>query len=244
MMMNNKKVSDAIIEISKTLKLNRFREYKEYLKDNTSFEEMLHSLLLDELEIKENNKYKARIRNAAFPYIKTLDTYKFDEIRLPNLKQDTILKLSNCDFIKDKSNIIAVGNSGTGKTHIAIALGIEAIQKGYTVKFRRASDIVNQMSEAQNDKILSKFLKTLNTCDCLIVDELGFLSFDVQSANLLFQVFAYRYELKSTIVTSNLEFSKWIKILGNDETMASALVERLLFRSTVLNMNGKGYRIK
>jgi DNA replication protein DnaC len=127
---------------------------------------------------------------------------------------------------------------------LTIALAIEAICKGYTVKFKRASDLVNQMSEAQENKTLNKYLKSLNACEALIIDELGFLTYDIQSANLLFQVFASRYEIKSTIVTTNLEFSKWIKFLGNDEIMTSALVERLVDKSTVLNMNGKGYRIK
>jgi DNA replication protein DnaC len=140
--------------------------------------------------------------------------------------------------------VVAIGNCGTGKTHIGVALGIEAIHKGYTVRFKRASDLVNQLNEAVSDKNMSKYLKVLNTCDLLIVDELGYLTFDIQSANLLFQVFAARYEVKSTIVTTNLEFSKWIKFLGNDEDMTSALVERLIEKSTILNMNGKGYRFK
>ena len=114
---------------------------------------------------------------------------------------------------------------------------------GYTVKFKRASDIVNQMTEATSEKNLSKYIKYINSCDILFIDELGFLNFDVTGANLLFQIFAARYEVKSTIVTSNLEFSKWLTFLGENEHMASALIGRLVDQSAVLNMNGENYRL-
>lgn len=242
--MSKKDVEKSIVEMADNLNLKSFKEYKTYIVQGLSAEDIVHALLSDELGIKESNRYKSRMRNAGFPIIKRIDTYEFDEKRLPKLKKEVVLELATCEFIKNKTNVVAVGNCGTGKSHIGIALGIEAIHKGYTVKFRRASELVNQMSEAQDSKNLSKFLKTINACDLLIIDELGYLTFDIQSANLLFQVFAARYELKSTIVTTNLEFSKWIKFLGNDEDMTSALIERLLEKSTVLNMNGKGYRIK
>jgi DNA replication protein DnaC len=243
-MKNKKNIEANIIDLSKTLKLSCFCNYKEYIRDGVSTEDILLSILSDELELKENTRCKTRIKNAGFPVLKSLDTYIFDEKRLPNLKKDVIMELAKCEYIKNKSNIIAIGNCGTGKSHIAIALGIEAIYKGYIVKFRRVSDVVNQMSEARSNNDLSKYLKTLNSCDVLILDELGYISFDIESASLLFQVFAARYEVKSIIVTSNLQFSKWIPLLGNDEDMASALVERLVDNSTVLNMNGTGYRIK
>jgi len=131
-----------------------------------------------------------------------------------------------------------------GKTHLAIALGLEAIRRGFTVRFKRASDLVNQMSEAQNERQLSRYIKTLNTCHLLICDELGYLNFDLQGASLLFQVFAARYEVSSTMVTTNLEFSKWPAFLGNDLAMSTALVDRLIHRAVILNMNGKSYRLK
>lgn len=139
---------------------------------------------------------------------------------------------------------MAIGNSGTGKSHLVTALGIEAISKGYTVKFRRASDLVTQMTEAVSEKRLSQFIKNVNACDVLIVDELGYLSFDAAGANLLFQIFAARYETKSTIVTSNLEFSKWVTFLGKDEHMTAALIGRLIHLSIILNMNCEDYRLQ
>lgn len=153
------------------------------------------------------------------------------------------MELATCEFIKKKQNVIAVGNCGTGKSHLSIALGIEAITKGYTVKFRRASDLVTQMTEAVSEKHLSLFIKNVNACDVLIIDELGYLSFDAAGASLLFQIFAARYETKSTIVTSNLEFSKWVTFLGKNDHMTAALIGRLIHLSVILNMNGEDYRL-
>jgi len=235
---------DKIVSLAKALKLAAFSDYKAYLKDGSSTEEVLYNLLIAENAIKEQNKFKYRIKNAAFPIIKTLDTFVFDEGRLPDLKKETVMELASCDFIEKKQNVVAVGNCGTGKSHLAIALGIEAISKGYTVKFRRASDLVAQMTEAVSEKHLGKFIKNVNACDVLVVDELGYLSFDTAGASLLFQIFAARYETKSTIVTSNLEFSKWVTFLGNDEHMTAALIGRLIHQSVILNMNGQDYRLQ
>ena len=124
-----------------------------------------------------------------------------------------------------------------------IALGMEAIKNGYSVKFRVASNLVNELSEAKQCNRLTKYLKFINRCHLLIIDELGYLSFDLPSASLLFQVFAARYETKSTIITSNLEFSKWVTFLG-DPVMSAALIDRLIHKTAILNMNGESYRLK
>jgi DNA replication protein DnaC len=134
-------------------------------------------------------------------------------------------------------------NCDKGKTHLMSAIGMEAIRKGYSVRFRRACDLVTQLSEAKSEKHLSSMLNSLNKCQLLVLDELGYLTLDQKSSNLLFQVLAGRYEVRSTIVTSNLEFSKWPDFIG-DPIMATALVGRLVQRSTILNMNGECYRIK
>lgn len=240
---NEKTLTDNIVSISKALKLNAFVNFKEYIKKDLSVEEILHNILEAELSIKTENKYRYRIKNANFPVIKTLDTFEFDTERLPDLNKDTVMELASCNFVKSKRNVIALGNSGTGKSHLMTAVCLEAIAKGYTVKFRRASDLVNQMTEASNEKQLSQYIKNVNSCDILYVDELGYLSFDSVGASLLFQIFAARYETKSTIVTSNLDFSQWSEFLGKDKHMTSALIGRLVEHSTVLNMNGENYRI-
>jgi len=242
--MNESPKQEQIVALAKALKLSAFANYKEHMQGSRSTEEALVSLLTAENAIKEHNKYHYRIKNAAFPVLKTLDTFVFDEARLPELKRETVLELATCDFIEKKQNVVAVGNCGTGKSHLITALGMEAISKGYTVKFRRASDLVAQMTEAANEKQLSKFIKKINACHALIVDELGYLSFDAVGASLLFQIFAARYETKSTMVTSNLEFSKWVTFLGKDEHMTAALIGRLIHQSIILNMNGEDYRLK
>jgi DNA replication protein DnaC len=236
-------MNNEIVALARALKLNAFAEYRAYVKENSSVEEALYSLLAAENSIKEQNKYTYRMKNAAFPILKTLDTFVFDEKRLPELKKETVMELASCEFIEKKQNVVAVGNCGTGKSHLVTALGIEAISKGYTVKFRKASDLVAQMTEAVNERYLSKLIRKINACNVLIVDELGYLSFDAAGASLLFQIFAARYETKSTIVTSNLEFSKWVTFLGNDEHMTAALIGRLVHHSTILNMNGEDYRL-
>lgn len=235
-------MSENIVTMSKRLKLYAFEKYKDYTSGNISNEEALFNLLTAEEYIKNENRYKYRIKNAGFPVIKTLDTFEFDQKRLPDLNRDVVMELATCKFVEHKQNIVAVGNSGTGKSHLLTAICIEAITKGYTVKFRRASELVTQMTEAANEKSLTQYIKNVNACDILYIDELGFLSFDAAGASLLFQIFAARYETKSTLVTSNLEFSKWITFLGKDEQMTSALIGRLVYQSTVLNMNGENYR--
>ena len=235
---------NQIIALAKALKLPAFADYQAYVKDNFSIEEVLYSLLAAEHAIKEQNRYKYRMKNAAFPIIKTLDTFVFDKKSLPELKKETVMELATCGFIEKRQNVVALGNSGTGKSHLAVALGMEAIAKGYTVKFCRASELVAQLTEAVSEKQLGKVMKKVNACNVLILDELGYLSFDTAGANLLFQIFAARYETKSTIVTSNLEFSKWITFLGNDEHMTAALIGRLIHHSIILNMNGEDYRLR
>ena len=241
---DNSCMQDKIVALANTLKLSAFSDYKSCIANSSSTEEILYNLLYIENSVREQNRYKSRMKNAAFPVIKTLDTFVFDAERLPNLKKDTVMELASCKFIEKKQNVVALGNSGTGKTHLMIALGVEAISKGYTVKFRRASDLVSQMTEAVSERHLSKFIKNLNACDALIVDEIGYLSFDSSGANLLFQIFAARYETKSTLVTSNLEFSKWASFLGQEAYMTEALISRLVHLSSILNMNGDDYRLQ
>ena len=232
-----------MFRFSKKLNLNVVPDYKKHIKAESTFEENLLHLLRLENDLKDRDLIKRRIKQAGFPIQKTIDTFQFSNERLPFLIQEEVLEVMTCEFVQKHTNVVCIGNSGTGKTHIATAIGMEAIRRGYSVRFRRACDLVTQLSEAQSDKHLSGMLKSLNKCQLLVLDELGYLTFDQKSSNLLFQVLAGRYEVRSTIVTSNLEFSKWPDFIG-DPIMATALVDRLIHRSTILNMNGEGYRIK
>jgi len=240
---NNMPLPDAIVSIASDLKLQAFVQYRKYVKKDMTTEEALYDLLKLQKIITDDAKCRYRLKMAAIPVVKTLDTFVFDSARWPHLCKDTVMELAECKFVEDKRNIVAIGPSGTGKTHLATALCMEAITRGYSVKFKRASDMVNQMKEAANEKSLSGYIKKLNTCDILCIDELGYLPIEVADTSLLFQVIAARYEVKSTIVTSNLTFSRWLPMFGNDQNMTSALISRLIDRSTVLNMNGENYRL-
>ena len=233
--------SEQIVQLARMLRLPMLAKYKEYTKTGATFEEGLLQLLEIELSERERKSIERKMKNAGFPIIKTIDTWVPN--RLPNFDESNIAKLLTCDFIKEKRNCIAIGNSGTGKSHILIAIGVEAIRKGYTVKFKKAHQLVTEMSEAQDAKKLSKYLKALNTNQILLIDELGYLSFDTEGASLLFQVLAERYETKSTFITTNLEFSKWVDFLG-DPMLSTALIDRLAHKSTFLNMKGPSYRLE
>lgn len=235
--------SKQIKEIAKKLKLPILADYKNYLKSGIKLEEGLLILLQEQLEDKKLKSIERKIKNAKFPMLKTLDTFIFDNKRLPNLKEEQVRELAKSNYIEEKQNVIAIGNCGTGKSHLATALGLEAIEKGYNVYFRTASELVNQMSEAQEEKQLIKYLKKINKCQLLIVDELGYLSFDHKGASLLFQVLAERNEAKSTFITTNLKFSEWVDFLG-DPMIASAIIDRMAYKTIFLDMNGESFRLQ
>jgi DNA replication protein DnaC len=234
--------TEKIKTLAQKLKLPVLADYQEYIESGESLEEGLIVLLQHQLEEKQRKSIERRIKKAKFPLLKTLDTFQFDD-RLPYLKEKQVRELVSCEYIEEKRNVIAIGNSGTGKTHLITALGLKAIEKGYNVFFKRASELVIEMSEAKEEKQLGKYLKEINKCQALIIDELGYLSYDIQGASLLFQVFAERYETKSTLITTNLEFSKWMDFLG-DPTLATAIIDRLAHKTIFLNMNGDSFRLK
>jgi DNA replication protein DnaC len=135
------------------------------------------------------------------------------------------------------------GNSGTGKTHMAIAIGIQACEQNYRVAFRTAAALINEMAEAKNENRLSIYIKQFRKIDLLIVDELGYVTFDLNAAELLFQLLATRYETMSTIITSNLGFSDWVKVF-HDRTLTAAILDRITHHALILNMNGKSFRLR
>ena len=186
-------------------------------------------LRLLELELldRERRVVERRIRAARFPAVKSFDTFDFTAI--PSLNKMLVLELGRCEFITRRENIIALGNSGTGKTHVALALGLAACQKGFTVAFTTAASLVNQLMEARDDRRLLKLQRDLQAVKLLIVDELGYVPLSAIGAELLFEAFSQRYERGSTIITSNLPFEDWTSVLGS-ERLTGALLDRLPLR--------------
>ena len=230
----------------KTLRLPvMLSEYAKLSREAAEKDEGYESYLLklSELEVNQRgaNAIAARIKNAGFPVLKDLET--FDFTLTPQINKQKLLELARCEWIESKTNLCCVGNSGTGKTHLAVALGQAACRVGKRVKFYTAQALVNQLEEAQKDYRLERMLTALNKIDLLIVDELGYISFSRSGAELLFQVFADRYERGSILITSNLPFGEWGQIFQGDR-MTAALLDRLTHRCTIFEMNGESYRFR
>lgn len=200
-------------------------------------------LRLCELELldRERRATQRRIRQARFPVTKSLDS--FDFLAIPSLNKSLVLELARCEYITRKENVLALGNSGTGKTHIALSLGLAACQQGHSVRFTTAAALVHELMEARDEKRLLRYQKQLGKQELLIVDELGFVPLSKTGAELLFEVLSQRYERASTLVTSNLPFNEWTEILGS-ERLTGALLDRLTHHVHILEMNGNSYRLQ
>ena len=237
-------MDNAVIikNLAQSLKLSTFESYVEFVKPDMSVEEILIELMSQETVLRHDKLVKRRINDAGLPNGKTIDTFKFVP-SIPHLKKEHVEPLLSCQFIEDKVNCCALGGSGTGKTHLMSAIGRAAVQKGYTVKFIRVSELVTMLSEASNEKSLGKMMKKLLKVSLLALDELGYITLTMKKAQLLFDVIAKRGEMGCSIfVTSNFEFSRWKEFIG-DSVMTTALVGKLAGNSIVLNMNGEDYRL-
>ena len=199
-------------------------------------------LRLCELELLERERKgtERRIKQAAFPTNKTLDG--FDFTAAPSLNKKQLLELARCEWIDKKENLILLGNPGCGKTHLSIALGMTACQRGYKVAFYTATALVNALIEARNEKALLRLQAKLNRIPLLVVDELGYLPFSKTGAELLFEIFSQRYERGSVIVTTNLPFEEWTSILQS-ERLTGALLDRLTHRVHILPIEEGSYRL-
>jgi DNA replication protein DnaC len=220
------------------------REYdkvaREAARDGVDHPRYLLRLVELELIDRERRLVERRIRQAHFPATKSLDTFAFTAI--PSLNKMLVLELARCEYILRRENIIALGNSGTGKTHIALSLGLAACQKGFSVAFTTAAALVHQLMEARDERRLIKLQRDLLAVKLLIIDELGYVPLSPTGAELLFEVFSQRYEHGSTIVTSNLPFEEWTSVLGS-ERLTGALLDRLTHHVHILTMNGDSYRL-
>lgn len=230
----------------KTLKLPTFlREYEKVTRqcaaEGVDYIRFLLRLVELELLDRDRRTVERRIRAARFPAVKSLDS--FDFLAIPSLNKALVMELARCDYITRRENVIAVGNSGTGKTHIALGLGLAACQRGLPVAFTTAAALVHQLIEARDEKSLLRLQKQLTNCGLLIVDELGFVPLSKTGAELLFDLFSQRYERGSILVTSNLPFDEWTEVFGS-ERLTGALLDRLTHHVHILEMNGESYRLK
>lgn len=201
----------------------------------------LLELLQLEIDHREKSKRERLIKNAGFYSRKSFEDYRFDEVKLPTEVTPDYLKSTR--FIDEQKNLILYGNVGTGKTHLAIAAGMAACQRGLSVGFYRTANLVNQLADAKKTGKLSKLLNALKKFDLLICDEWGYVPMDREAAQLLFQVISDSYEQRSVILTTNLEFSRWVSIFY-DEQMTAAIIDRLVHHSYLLIYDGPSNRMR
>lgn len=229
----------------KSLKLPTFaREYEKVAAEcvRAQVDYPRYLLRLCELERidRDRRNMERRIRQARFPQTKSLDTFDFKAI--PSLNKSLVLELARCEWIERRENCIALGPAGTGKTHTALALGLAACQKNYSVLFVTAAALVHELMEARDERRLRALQKQLARINLLIVDELGYVPFTAVGAELLFEVISRRYENGATLVTSNLPFDEWTSVFGS-ERLTGALLDRLTHHVHILELNGESYRL-
>ena len=237
--------SEMIRLYARQLKIPAFADYEEILRQadpSADFGTLLLELMKAETASRQENQNKRRLKAAGFPYLKTMD--EFDCSQLNEAVSPLFLnELASCQFIRQRQNVVMIGNPGRGKTHLSIALGLKACSQGFNVLFKNAATLSTELCEARDNYRLGKLERTLAKADLLILDELSYLSFNRHQSELLFKVISDRSEKGSTIVTTNLPFSKWTDLFENT-TMVAALIDRLTFRSHVLDMNGESYQLK
>lgn len=194
-----------------------------------------------ELRIRCENREKRRLKEAKFPLLKPLETFEFEAV--PQLDKRLMRDLAAGDYLKDRRNVILMGKSGTGKTHLATALGIEACRQSKRVRFVTGYALANELIEARTEKELNRLLGRYARLDLLILDELGYVPFSKEGAELLFQILAERHERGSVIITSNLGFADWTQVFG-DPNMTAALLDRLTHRAHIIECRWESYRLK
>lgn len=237
---------EQIVEFSKVLKLPSIRQYldeqvKESVQKDASYEEFLALLLQKESDARQETAKSNRIRRAEFPYKKHLEDLRIEE--LPPDAQKKYKLLRTLDFINEGKNIILAGSPGTGKTHMGIGLGMKACVEGYKVWFTTVPLLINRLKECRAEKTLRTFQNRFEKYDLVIADEMGYISFDKEGAELLFTHLSLRAGQKSTIITTNLSFERWGEIF-QDPVMTAAMTDRLTHQAYIVNMNGPSYRMK
>jgi DNA replication protein DnaC len=245
-MSKTKERIEEILQYSKDLRLPIVRQcfqeqIKESIQKDASFEEFLALLLQKEWDSRQESAKYNRVRRAEFPYKKYLEDLSIYE--LPEDAQRKYKQLKTLDFIKEGRNVILAGSPGTGKSHTAIGLGIKACEEGYKVWFTTVPLLINQLKECRSEKTLRAFQNRFEKYDLVIADEMGYISFDKEGAELLFTHLSLRAGQKSTIITTNLSFERWEEIF-QDPVMTAAMIDRLTHQAYLVNMNGNSYRMK
>jgi DNA replication protein DnaC len=230
----------------KQLKLPSFlREFEKMAalcrQERADYQTYLLRLAEVELADRERRAAERRVKTARFPVLKTLDT--FDFAAQPSINEELVRELMRGDYLDRRENVLLIGNSGTGKTHLATALAFAACQQGRGVRFFSATGLVTQLLERREDRELERFLKQLDRSDLIVLDELGYVPFSKAGAELLFDVVGRAYERTSLMVTTNLPFEEWVEIMGS-ERLTGALLDRLTHRVHIIEANGPSYRME
>ena len=230
----------------KSLKLSTMiRNLQSHLRqakqNKLDYDEFLLNLTEDEVLVRKENGRKRRLREAKFPLLKPLETFNFDAA--PDLDARLIKELSSCEYVKRNRNIIFMGKSGAGKTHLATGLGMEACKQGVRTRFVTGCGLANELIEARDEKLLGRTVKRYAGYGLLIVDELGYVPFSTEGAQLIFQILAERHERKPVMITTNMGFGDWTQIFG-DPSMTAALLDRITHKAHVINCSWDSYRLK
>jgi DNA replication protein DnaC len=233
-------------EYTKELKLPGIHKYYQEetdkaVHDDLGYGEYLVNVLEREYILRLENRKVSRIRRAGFPYKKYLEELEVDS--LPDDARKKFKGLKSLEFIRSGQNVILAGNPGTGKTHLAIGLGIKACMNGYKVLFTTVPTLITQLKESRSEKVLRACHNKFESYDLVICDEFGYISFDKEGAELLFTHLSLRAGRKSIIVTTNLSFDRWQELFG-DPVLTAAMVDRLTHKAYIVNMNGNSYRLK
>ena len=231
--------------LAKQLKVPTFIQYPDLIRQmgaQADFGELLLALMKNEYEQRQENQNRRRLKQASLPYTKTLEELDLSRYS-GQLSELFVNELATCQFIKEKRNLVMLGNPGRGKTHMAIGLALKACSMGMNVLFKNAASLSTELTEARDAYALGRLEKRIQRADLLILDEMGYVSFDRHQSELLFKVVADRSERGSIIVTTNLPFSEWTTLFENT-AMVAAMVDRLTFQSHILDMNGESYRLE